>query len=66
MWPKSGPGVDPASLLPRTWAELRARIEAYVDVGLSKFVVRAAAPAGAGSLQRFIDDFVAEMLPLQN
>jgi probable F420-dependent oxidoreductase len=60
------PGVDPASLLPRTWAELRARIEAYVDVGLSKFVVRAAAPAAAGSLQRFIDDFVAEMLPLQN
>jgi probable F420-dependent oxidoreductase len=60
------PGVDPASLLPRTWAELRARIEAYVDVGLSKFVVRAAAPAGAGSLERFIDDFVAEMLPLQN
>jgi probable F420-dependent oxidoreductase len=60
------PGVDPASLLPRTWAELRARIEAYVDVGLSKFVIRAAAPSGAGSLERFIDDFVAEMLPLQN
>jgi probable F420-dependent oxidoreductase len=60
------PGVDPASLLPRTWVELRARIEAYVDVGLSKFVVRAAAPAGAGSLERFIHDFVAEMLPLQN
>jgi len=60
------PGVDPASLLPRTWAELRARIEAFIEVGLSKFVVRAAAPAGAGSLERFIDDFVAEMLPLQN
>jgi probable F420-dependent oxidoreductase len=60
------PGVDPASLLPRTWSELRARIEAYIDAGLTKFVVRAAAPAGAGSLERFIDDFVAEMLPLQN
>jgi probable F420-dependent oxidoreductase len=60
------PGVDPASLLPRTWAELRGRIEAYIDVGLSKFVVRAAAPGGAGSLEGFIDDFVAEMLPLEN
>jgi hypothetical protein len=60
------PGVDPASLLPRTWADLRGRIEAYIDVGLSKFVVRAAAPGGAGSLEGFIDDFVAEMLPLEN
>jgi probable F420-dependent oxidoreductase len=60
------PGVNPASLLPRTWAELRGRIEAYVDVGLSKFVVRPASPAGTGSLERFIDDFVAQMLPLQN
>jgi probable F420-dependent oxidoreductase len=60
------PGVDPASLLPRTWAELRGRVEAYIDVGLSKFVVRPAAPAGAGTLERFIDEFVAEMLPLQN
>jgi probable F420-dependent oxidoreductase len=60
------PGVDPASLLPRTWAEVRGRIEAYIDVGLSKFVVRPAAPAGVGSLAGFIDDFVAEMLPLQN
>jgi probable F420-dependent oxidoreductase len=60
------PGVDPAALLPRTWAELRGRIEAYVDAGLSKFVVRPANPAGAGSPQRFIDDFAAELLPLQN
>jgi probable F420-dependent oxidoreductase len=60
------PGVDPATLLPRTWAELRARIEAYVNVGLSKFVVRPATPAGTGGLQRFIDDFVAELLPLEN
>ncbi len=60
------PGVDPASLLPRTWAELRGRIEAYIEVGLSKFVVRPAAPAGGETLEWFINDFVAEMLPLQN
>ena len=60
------PGVDPASLLPGTWAELRGRIEAYVDAGLSKFVVRPATPAVGGSLERFIDAFVAELLPLEN
>ena len=60
------PGVDPATLLPRTWAELRGRIEAYVDVGLSKFVVRPANLGGGQSLQRFIDDFVTELLPLEN
>jgi probable F420-dependent oxidoreductase len=60
------PGVDPATLMPRTWAELRGRIEAYIDVGLSKFVVRPATPVGAGGPQRFIDEFVAELLPLEN
>jgi probable F420-dependent oxidoreductase len=60
------PGVDPAALLPSTWAEARARIEAYIGAGLSKFVVRPATPAFAGSLERFIDEFVAELLPLEN
>jgi probable F420-dependent oxidoreductase len=60
------PGVDPATLLPRTWAELRGRIDAYIDVGLSKFVVRPASLDSAGSLQRFIAEFVAELLPLEN
>ncbi len=60
------PGVDPATLLPRTWAALRGRIEAYIDVGLSKFVVRPASPAAAGGLQRLVNDFVTEMLPMEN
>ena len=60
------PGVDPATLLPATWAAARARIEAYIEAGLSKFVVRPATPAFAGSLDRFIDEFVAELLPLEN
>jgi probable F420-dependent oxidoreductase len=60
------PGVEPAALLPRTWAELADRIEAYVAEGLSKFVVRPASPAVAGSPQRFVDDFVRQLLPLEN
>jgi probable F420-dependent oxidoreductase len=60
------PGTDPATLLPSTWAEARSRIEAYVDAGLSKFVVRSATPGAGRSLERFIDEFVTEMLPLEN
>lgn len=59
------PGTDPATLLPSSWAAARSRIEAYVDAGLSKFVVRSATPA-VGGLERFIDEFVTEMLPLEN
>jgi probable F420-dependent oxidoreductase len=61
------PGVDPATLAPATWTDARAMIEAYVDAGLSKFVVRPAAPpAGAAAIGGFIDEFTAEMLPLEN
>lgn len=60
------PGVDPATLLPSTWAQARGRIEAYIEAGLSKFVIRPATPAFAGSPERFIDEFAAELLPLEN
>jgi probable F420-dependent oxidoreductase len=60
------PGVDPATLLPRTWAEIRDRIEAYIGAGLSKFVVRSATPTAGGSMERFIDEFASELLPLEN
>lgn len=61
------PGVDPATLAPATWADARAMIEAYVEVGLSKFVVRPAVPPASGSgIGQFIEEFVAEMLPLEN
>src|SRR4029077_17164091 len=55
------PGVDPATLLPRTGTELRGGIEAYVAEELSMFVVGPVIPAGAGSLQQCIDDFVTEL-----
>jgi probable F420-dependent oxidoreductase len=61
------PGVDPAALVPVGWTELQDRIAAYVAAGLSKFVVRpAAAELGEGGLQRFISEFVDNMIPLQN
>ena len=60
------PGVDPASLVPASWAAARRMIEEYVAAGLSKFVIRPASVVpGVSSLERFIEEFVAEMTPLQ-
>jgi probable F420-dependent oxidoreductase len=60
------PGLDSAGLIAVSWAELTDQIGAYVAAGLSKFVVR---PAAAGldeaSLERFLADFAAHMMPLQ-
>jgi probable F420-dependent oxidoreductase len=58
------PGVDPAGLAAGSWAAARALIEAYVEAGLSKFVIRPAGPVG--SFSQFVDDFRAELLPLEN
>jgi probable F420-dependent oxidoreductase len=61
------PGVDPAALVPTDWGQARRMIEAYVDAGLSKFVVRPALPAATGSgVEQFIAEFAAEMLPMEN
>jgi probable F420-dependent oxidoreductase len=59
------PGVDPAALSAVSWAHARDMIGDYVAAGLSKFVVRPAA-VPPGGIERFIEEFVAEMLPLQN
>jgi probable F420-dependent oxidoreductase len=61
------PGVDPASLVAADWAQARGMIEAYIDAGLSKFVVRPVLPAteGAGA-EQFIEQFAAQMLPMEN
>lgn len=55
------PGTDPAALVPRDWAAARELISRYVEAGLTKFVVRQAAPAPG-----FLDDFVTELMHLQN
>jgi probable F420-dependent oxidoreductase len=57
------PATDPRALVPSGWAEAREMIGRYVDAGVSKFVVR---PAGSPDFwERWLDDFVAELLPLQ-
>ena len=57
------PEVDPRTLVPAGWAEARRLLEAYVDAGLSKFVIRPAAPPG--SWTDWIDEFAAELVPQQ-
>jgi probable F420-dependent oxidoreductase len=58
------PGSDPAALVPASWAAARRMIEQYISAGISKFVVRPAAPPA--SLNEFLDTFTRELMPLQN
>jgi probable F420-dependent oxidoreductase len=57
------PDVDPASLVADGWAGAREMISALVEAGLSKFVVRPAAPVAP--VGDFIAEFAAELMPLQ-
>lgn len=57
------PEVDPAELIAADWPTLHRRIDAYVDAGLTKFVVR---PVGSGDREAFLERFVGELLPRQN
>jgi probable F420-dependent oxidoreductase len=59
------PGVDPSTLSPATWADAQRMIGAYIEAGLSKFVIRPASLPASGGLEHFIDEFVVEMLTLQ-
>ena len=57
------PDTDPAALVADGWAGARELISAYVDAGLSKFVVRPAGPVE--SFAEFIEGLTAELMPLQ-
>ncbi|MCV7442909.1 TIGR03854 family LLM class F420-dependent oxidoreductase [Mycobacterium paraense] len=57
------PEVDPAALIAAGWAQLHRQLDAYIDAGLTKFVIR---PAGKQPLDSFIDRFVAELITRQN
>jgi probable F420-dependent oxidoreductase len=57
------PGVSPQELVADGWAGARRLISAYVDAGLSKFVVRQADPVVPA--EEFIAGFAAELIPLQ-
>ena len=54
---------DAGPLVPRGWAAARAEIGRFVDAGVTKFVVRPAAPVT--SRRDFLDQFVGELMPLQ-
>jgi probable F420-dependent oxidoreductase len=57
------PTVDPGSLVPIGWPAVRDAIEAFIDQGISKFVVRPVeAPA---SWTAELEELAAEVLPLQ-
>jgi probable F420-dependent oxidoreductase len=57
------PDVDPGDLIAAGWDRLHRQLDAYVDAGLTKFVIR---PAGTGPVEDFIDRFVAELVGRQN
>jgi probable F420-dependent oxidoreductase len=57
------PGSDPAVLVPLGWAAAREMIVRYAAAGVSKFVVRPAAPPPF--LDEFLGNFVSELMPLQ-
>jgi probable F420-dependent oxidoreductase len=57
------PEVDPAALIAAGWDQLHRRLDAYIDAGLTKFVIR---PAGKAPLDGFIDRFVSELVGREN
>ena len=57
------PGLDPGELIAAGWDQLHRRLDAYIDVGLTKFVIR---PVGRTPMDGFIDRFVTELVGRQN
>jgi probable F420-dependent oxidoreductase len=58
------PEVDPRSLVARGWDGAVEMVRRYVEGGLTKFVLRPAGPVS--DWPAFLDDFTAEMGPLQD
>lgn len=57
------PDVDPDELIATTWGQLHRQLDAYLDAGLTKFVIR---PASSEPVDDFIDRFVDELADRQN
>jgi probable F420-dependent oxidoreductase len=57
------PGTDPASIVATGWADARRKIEMFVEAGLSKFVIRPAAPSQSAAA--FAEGLARELMPLQ-
>jgi len=56
------PGVPVTDLVATSWAEARRLVEQHIEAGLSKFVIR----PGHGDFEGFLENFQAELVPLQN
>jgi probable F420-dependent oxidoreductase len=57
------PDLDPADLIAAGWDRLHQQLDAYVEAGLTKFVIRG---VGSAPLDGFIDRFVDELVGRQN
>jgi probable F420-dependent oxidoreductase len=57
------PDADPAELVAADWEQLHRQLDAYLDAGLTKFVIR---QASTGPADAFIDRFVAELADREN
>jgi probable F420-dependent oxidoreductase len=57
------PDIDPAELVAADWDQLQRQLDAYLDAGLTKFVIR---QASTGPADAFIDRFVAELAGREN
>jgi probable F420-dependent oxidoreductase len=57
------PDLDPTDLIAAGWDRLHQQLDAYVEAGLTKFVIRG---VGSAPLDGFIDRFVAELVGRQN
>lgn len=60
---KRRPDLDPGELIAAGWDRLHRQLDAYLEAGLTKFVIR---PAGRASMDGFLDRFVSELVGRQN
>jgi probable F420-dependent oxidoreductase len=57
------PDLDPDELIAAGWDRLHRQLDAYLEAGLTKFVIR---PAGSAPVDSFLDRFVSELVGRQN
>ncbi len=57
------PDRDPGELIAAGWDRLHRQLDAYIEAGLTKFVIR---PVGKAAADGFLDRFIAELVGRQN
>jgi len=57
------PDRDPGELIATGWDQLHRQLDAYIEAGLTKFVIR---PVGKAPVDGFLDRFVTELVSRQN